>query len=434
MNVAQPIANSPDPSPSPTNVTTTATAHQDESESTLFPSHLPAVFEPYLSGSESHMDKETLKAKLLETLMPFGVRRLVNATGTRNNKNQKTKSLFPHRYVTWVCGTCDKDVVQKSDEENGCCGLSIHCCLQDSEDDDEPYILIKTFKLPFTSRHLKVSAEVWSENDHVIMHEDELTPNKMKLLKSLGTSRVPATKAREIMEEQYEGVKVSDQCMYRVFKKGRNEKFGALDSESMAILFSSGHKLREFNNTYGVEGKFETIFDGVELLAWMEQLPLEVWSARVYGQDAVYCDTTHNATKYKYKTGPIAVVDWGGHTAPAGMLQVPEEQIDVLVQLLKYMELDTPGSNICTDGGSAWPGIAEELKLNHVEDTYHNDKGADKKLDGMSKDTKEKFIALRKRVLYEVMDEAVLETVLQEMLQLTRSNPCCLQVGHSFVN
>lgn len=148
------------------------------------------------------MDEETLKAKLLETLMPFGVRRLVNATGTRNNKNQKTKSLFPHRYVTWVCGTCDKDVVQKSDEENGCCGLSIHCCLQDSEDDDEPYILIKTFKLPFTSRHLKVSAEVWSENDHVIMHEDELTPNKMKLLKSLGTSRVPATKAREIMEEQ----------------------------------------------------------------------------------------------------------------------------------------------------------------------------------------------------------------------------------------
>ena len=63
------------------------------------------------------MDEETLKAKLLETLMPFGVRRLVNATGTRNNKNQKTKSLFPHRYVTWVCGTCDKDVVQKSDEE-----------------------------------------------------------------------------------------------------------------------------------------------------------------------------------------------------------------------------------------------------------------------------------------------------------------------------
>jgi hypothetical protein len=36
----------------------------------------------------------------------------------------------------------------------------------------------------------------------------------------------------------------------------------------------------------------------------------------------------------------------------------------------------------------------------------------------MSKDTKAKFIALRKRALYEVMDEAVLETVLQEMLQV----------------
>jgi hypothetical protein len=100
--------------------------------------------------------------------------------------------------------------------------------------------------------------------------------------------------------------------MYQMFKKGRNEKFGALESESMTILFSCGHKLREFNDKYGLGGKFETIFDGVELLAWMEQLPLEVCNARVYGQDAVYCDTTHNATKHKYKTGPVGVVDWAG--------------------------------------------------------------------------------------------------------------------------
>ena len=45
----------------------------------------------------------------------------------------------------------------------------------------------------------------------------------------------------------------------------------------------------------------------------------------------------------------------------------------------------------------------------------------------MSKDTKAKFIALRKRVLYEVMDEAVLETVLQEMLQLTKATPAAFK-------
>jgi hypothetical protein len=259
MNATEPIANTSDSPPtSLTNVTSTATAHPDDSESTV-PSHLPAIFEPFLSGSVSNMNEEALKTKLLEILTPFGVRRLVNAAGTCNNKNPETKSLFPHRYFTWVCGTCDKDVAQKSDEENGCCGLNIHCCIRDSKDDDEPHIFIKNFKLPFQSRHLQVSAEVWNENDHVIKNEDELTPTKIKLLKSLGTSRVPATKAREIMQAQYEGVRVSDQCMYRMFKKGRNEKFGALESESMTILFSCGHKLREFNDKYGLGGKFETI-------------------------------------------------------------------------------------------------------------------------------------------------------------------------------
>lgn len=52
------------------------------------------------------------------------------------------------------------------------------------------------------------------------------------------------------------------------------------------------------------------------------------------------------STKYKYKTGPIAVVDWGDHAA-----HVIGIFIDVLVQFLKLIELDTPRSNICTDGG-----------------------------------------------------------------------------------
>lgn len=43
----------------------------------------------------------------------------------------------------------------------------------------------------------------------------------------------------------------------------------------------------------------------------------------------------------------------------------------------------------------------------------------------MSKDTKAKFITLRKHTLYEVIDKAVLENpkVLQEMLQLTKTPP-----------
>jgi hypothetical protein len=96
MNATEPIANTSDSPPtSLTNVTSTATAHPDDSESTV-PSHLPAIFEPFLSGSVSNMNEEALKTKLLEILTPFGVRRLVNAAGTCNNKNPETKSLFPH--------------------------------------------------------------------------------------------------------------------------------------------------------------------------------------------------------------------------------------------------------------------------------------------------------------------------------------------------
>ena len=115
------------------------------------------------------------------------------------------------------------------------------------------------------------------------------------------------------MSQQFGGLKVDNQLMFRVMKKGREDNWGKDESKSMAIFYSEGLKLREMDPIFGVPGKFRTQTgdsDG-ELKAWLQQHPIEVLNAPTYGQDIIWSDATHNATKYSFKTGPIGSVDWG---------------------------------------------------------------------------------------------------------------------------
>ena len=196
--------------------------------------------------------------------------------------------------------------------------------------------------------------------------------------------------------------------------------WGGNEPEQMSLFYGNGLKLTEFCPVYGTNGRFETTCgeNHGELRAWIAQTPLEVVLARVYGQDAVWCDTTHNACRYFLKTGPLGSCDWSGYTCPVGLLQVPEEEIDLLVEQLIRMGLDIPQTSFCTDGGSAWGGVTEALQHDGTEDTFHNDKNADKKLDGMTKANKVAFEDKRKRVLYNVMPEADLDCLITEMREL----------------
>jgi len=104
------------------------------------------------------------------------------------------------------------------------------------------------------------------------------------------------------------------------------------------------------------------------------------------------------------KTGPPSTCDWGGLTAPVGLFQVPEEEIEVTKDMMKGLELDAPDATSCTDGGSAWPAIAEDFDQNQVEDTHHNSRNADKKVysSKLSKEKKQQFIEMKNKVLYHV--------------------------------
>jgi len=106
--------------------------------------------------------------------------------------------------------------------------------------------------------------------------------------------------------------------------------------------------------------------------------------------------------------------------APVGFFQVPEEETEKCEEMLELLELDVPGATLCSDGGSAWPGIAEDLGFYHIEDTFHNDMNGDKKATCLPKGKKRNaFGTLKNNTLYNVYFPAEkLDTQFEKMNEL----------------
>ena len=206
-------------------------------------------------------------------------------------------------------------------------------------------------------------------------------PHKVQFILSLGKNCSPANQARNMFSDQYPGHSISNQLLFRVLAKGRGEAFGRDDEESMVLFMERGLQIKQVDPTYGISGKFRTVIDpsNLALVTWHQQHPIEASLARYYGRDCVWQDTTHNATKYNYKTGPLSVVDAFGLNAPAGIYQVPQESHNLCLDRTRDLELDCPYATTCTDGGSAWPIMCQQMNHSHAEDTFHNDAGSDKK-------------------------------------------------------
>ena len=240
----------------------------------------------------------------------------------------------------------------------------------------------------------------------------------------MGIHRAKSQTVRNMFVDQFDGTQIGKGLLFRTTKKGRDEAWGADDNESMTIFYASGLKLREFDEKFGVTGKFTTTTcqSTGKLVSWLEQTSLEVLNARTYGKDVSWIDTTHNATKFMLKTGPPSVVDWGGLTAPAGIFQVPEEEIEVCKLMLARLELNVPGASNNTDGGAAWPAIVLEFAQHHVEDTFHNDKNAGKKLSGLSTIARNQFMEMKYHVLYTVMTEEELSEYFARMRDIIKGH------------
>ena len=378
-----------------TGITTTATSNNDVY------AHLPPHFEMWMPGRQKfYGGEEHTEQALIAMLEPFGIDRLVLHRPGKNS-DVNTLSEFPRKWFTWQCRNCKPQV-----REQSLCGLKVRMLLV-LPDGERPYLEVREFSLPATSRHLLVSKGAWeTSGSKVVNNEDKLTPNMTKLLMNLGKSRTKTETANNVIADTFDGLRVGTNLLHRVMKKGRDEAWGASETESMMIFYATGLKHRDLDEKYGVEGKFyaRTCSSTGKLICWYEQLPLEVLNARAYGQDAAWTDTTHNATMLDLKTGPPSTCDWGGLTAPVGLFQVPEEEIEVTKDMMKGLELDAPDATSCTDGGSAWPAIAEDFDQNQVEDTHHNSRNADKKVHSskLSKEKKQQFIEMKNKVLYHV--------------------------------
>ena len=388
---------------------------------------LPEHFDVFKKGATFTCSEDAVKQQITSILQPYGVYHLNFGDGTRGNKDgsESTKQMFPHKRWIWVCGSCEKRVRNMDDSERGCCGLKIRFLLRDKEEDKQPYLEVMEFKLPPTSNHLLVSEEVrQSSESKVINSAKDLTPKKVKLLENMGKNRTTAEMARSMLYDQHQVI-ISKNLLHRIMQQGRDMAWGGNETESLTIFCSEGSKIREYCPKFGVSGKFDTVTHNTtgKLIGWYAQHPLEVLNARAYAKDGVFVDTTHNATKYSFKTGPPAVVDCFGHSTPCGMFQVPEEEIDSVASLLKLLELDVVGATCCTDGGAAWSEVARKLGMHHIEDTWHNNKNGDEKAAVLTdRKIKKEFGDLKTKVLYAVLDQQKLSEAFCDMRALVSSS------------
>ena len=383
---------------------------------------LPEQFAALKTGTKFTCDEDAVNRLIISILGPYGVKHLVLADGSHKNKDVSTQQMYPHKRFAWKCGSCAVDTRKMDNSIQGCCGFKIRFLLQDKKDDAPPHLEVREFELPPTSNHLLVSTEVrQSSESKVIKSEKDLSPKKINMLENLGKNRAQAELARNMMMDTH-GVVLGKNLMHRVMEQGRKKAWGTNETESLTIFYGEGLKIREPSDEYGVNGKFDTLTCPTtgKLLGWYAQYPLEVLLARAYGPDAVMVDTTHNATTYSFKTGPPGVIDWGGHTAPCGIMQVMEEEIDSVGGMLRVLELDVPGATLMTDGGSSWPEIARQHRQPHVEDTFHNSENADAKAKKLRKNDEDKFSQLKTMVLYTVLEEDELDAVFAEMREVAQ--------------
>ena len=124
-------------------------------------------------------------------------------------------------------------------------------------DCDEPYLEVREFHLPPTSKHLIVSPEARMLSEQVLIkNKDVLTPRKESMIKSLGKHRVRVGVVRNIIAEHFDGVKIDSGLLHRVMKEGRDESWGKDDQDSMLIFYSEGLKMNAYDEQYRVCGKF----------------------------------------------------------------------------------------------------------------------------------------------------------------------------------
>ena len=90
--------------------------------------------------------------------------------------------------------------------------------------DSDPYLEIKEFILPSTSKHTVQSMMMNDTPDEPIRHQSMLEPGPTNLIKALGRRRAKISLVLSVLDDTYPHLKVNKTLIHTMLRKARDEK------------------------------------------------------------------------------------------------------------------------------------------------------------------------------------------------------------------
>ena len=168
-----------------------------------------------------------------------------NAKATKNPDEP-----FPLSRVVLICGDCSPEDCQLPCHVTGCCGLKMRATLVLT--DGDPYLEIKEFILPSTSKHKVQSMMMNDTSDEPIRHQSMLEPGPTNLIKALGRRQAKISLVLSVLDDTYPHLKVNKSLIHTMLRKGRDEKYGDNDDNSMVMFLEYDIGIKGQGGTFNV--------------------------------------------------------------------------------------------------------------------------------------------------------------------------------------
>ena len=172
--------------------------------------------------------------------------------------------------------------------------------------DGDPYLEIKEFIFPSTSKHQVQSTMMNDTPDEPIRHQSMLDPGPTNLIKALGQRQAKISLVLSVLDNTYCHLKVNKPLIHTMLRKGRDKKYGDNNDNSMVVFLEYGIGMKGQGGTFNV-----TMCDlKSQLEQWSVQTKLETQIAATCVKDLYFMDTIHNITKFTLQSGPIVSPDY----------------------------------------------------------------------------------------------------------------------------
>ena len=149
-----------------------------------------------------------------------------------------------------ICGDCSPEDRLVPCHVNGCCDLKVQATLVLT--DGDPYLQIKEFRLPSTSKHKPPSTVMDVAPYEPIHHQALLEAGPASLIKALGQRRAKISLVLLVLHDTYPHLKMNKPLIHTMLRKGRDEKYGDNDDNSMVFFLDFGIGMKAEGGTFNM--------------------------------------------------------------------------------------------------------------------------------------------------------------------------------------